>query len=504
MSGICLNEDNSHYFMSRGNHPDKMTESGLRELIDHYVSPQVKEIIFNVNCMRAGFASSTIDPIWKDVEERAGIMYFRGKPLSKNFVNFVLGAKKLADANINPYVFWLEETRKRGISPWISMRMNDVHNAFNEDDLLHSDWWREHPEARRCNYRALEWIDCALDYEQENVRKKMSAFIEECFKLYDMDGFELDWTRFCGHFKPGREAHGAKLLNNFMQEVCTLAQEWSQRRGHEIKLGVRIPSRPETADKMGLDVITWVDAGWVDMVVAAPFWLSTDSDIPIKLWRRLLGNKVTLAAGLELHSRPYPAAEPITNTAAIVMANATNYLDQGADRIYLFNYMDSETCVDNPNDQKEILHIAGNLERAANEPRRHLVTYPDITAPGQYHGIALPRQLNHHSWIDLRLAIGPQPTAGTAQVVLGFTGNEGTDYHAVIEIRVNEIHATPCIAPDFAISGTATTRAAWEIPAEVLQHGDNVIRIHVSGEAEATLIWCELDTNYHKINMEAK
>ena len=91
--------------------------------------------------------------------------------------------------------------------------------------------------------------------------------IRELAERYDFDGLELDWMRFGLHFRPGHEAEGAALLTEFTAEVRSVLNEWQRKRGHRIRLGARVPSRPETALGLGMDAVTWGRQGLVDMLV---------------------------------------------------------------------------------------------------------------------------------------------------------------------------------------------------------------------------------------------
>ena len=70
-----------------------------------------------------------------------------------------------------------------------------------------------------------------------------------------------------------------------MKKECERAAE---RLGHPVKLGVRVPSRPETARMLGMDGVAWAKEGLVDVVAPSPFWATCEFDIPMQEWGRLL------------------------------------------------------------------------------------------------------------------------------------------------------------------------------------------------------------------------
>ncbi len=415
MPGIILNEDNSHFFGSRS--PEEMTLSGLRTLVDSYSGRDVQQIVFCPNCMRTSYDSKVWDNIWDAADGTE----------DSRATRWITNAKLLSARGINPYVEWIRLCRERNISPWISMRMNDVHSVDQPTSYIHSEFWRENPQFRRTSPDRVFsgcWVDRALDYSRPEVRENALRLIREYFELFDMDGLELDWMRFGYHFKPGFEQQGQELLNEFQGQVRALAGEFSQRRGHPLKIGVRVPARIEAAVAMGLDATEWARRGLVDLVVPTAFFPTTDFDMPIGTWRRCLGDDVQLAAGIEIRTQAFRhAGYFIVSPPEVVFAHAANYLWQGADAIYLFNYMDSETSIDESREEyRRILDNAGILEKILYLPRRHVVTYADTFAPGQeMTACLLPARCNAERKINFfRLPLGKLRPAATAWVVLGF------------------------------------------------------------------------------------
>ena len=145
MSGIVINEDNSHYFSCRG--PYGANTDKLKELAAHYCTGQVDEVVYCFMAQRANVAGLNADPIWLGVEDQgAEGLFFRGERLDDSMAGWIRCAKALHDKGIDPYEVWLEETRKTGRRASLSMRMNDCHNIGDENHFLHCEFWREHSE----------------------------------------------------------------------------------------------------------------------------------------------------------------------------------------------------------------------------------------------------------------------------------------------------------------------------------------------------------------------
>ena len=425
-TALCLNEDNSHYFFTRAG--EKLDADTVAGFVDQYAGTQVRELMLSANSMRTSYASEVWDPIWRGYDPNGPddqpLLASTPAASREGSRKWIHTAWDLAQRKIDPYQLWTARARRHGISPWVSMRMNDLHNVDDERSFMHSEFWRAHPEYRRVPWRAASWQDRAFDFAHAEVREYHLKLVRELVTRYPCDGIELDWMRFGFHFQPGREREGGELLTGFMREVRKLA-------GRK-RVGVRVPSRPQTAVELGMDAVRWAELGLVDMVVVTPFWASIETDMPIELWRRLLPPRVTLAAGLELLIRPYHAYAIQKNSLETVRGVAAAMLERGADRVYLFNYMDSQTAMERAEDTKAVLNECGKLSTLAGKTRRHVATYADTWGPGEASAALLPKSAGAGNWFALRLATGPKWT-GRAEVRLACDGP------APAELRVNGV-----------------------------------------------------------------
>ena len=325
---LILNEDDSHFYGTRS--AEEMSLQGLRAFVDQYANTAVTHLFLCPNAMKSSYRSQARDAIWE---------FKDGQKLPDNEFarKWCENARLLNERGLDPYAIWIARCREKKISPWLSMRMNDVHNANDVDDYIHSSFWRKHPEYWRVP-GGQGWTDRALDYGIPEVREHALVYIRELLDRYDPDGLELDWMRFGYHFRPGKEADGAAVLTQFMRDVRGLTHEWSKKRGHPIQLGARVPTLPEAARGLGMDGVTWVREGLVDMLVPTPFWATTDFDIPMERWREQIGGagrKVVLAPGAEILVRAYPAAKPIEEDITSTRGFAASCWHRGADAIYL-------------------------------------------------------------------------------------------------------------------------------------------------------------------------
>ncbi len=494
--GISLNEDNSHYFFTRVG--KKLDAATVASFVDQYANTQVRELMFSANSMRTSFASKVWDPIWKDYDPNGAddqpLLVSTPAAARKGARGWIHTAWQLHQDGIDPYQLWIARARQHGIAPWISMRMNDVHNVDDERSYMHSDFWRQHPEYRRVSYHLERSAARSFDYGHKEVRDYHFKLVREYAERYDFDGLELDWMRFAYHFKPGNEQAGLQLLTDFTAEVRSLLNFWEKKRRHKIRLGARVPSRPQTARNLGYDVAAWAQRKLIDFLVVTPFWATIETDMPIEAWKDLLrGTSVTLAAGLELILRNHPDAKPVQmNTLETVRGAAAAMLDRGADRVYLFNYMDSQTAMDGMENYPTLLREVGELSTLEGKPRRHIMTYADTWAPGEASAIPLPKDCQAGRWYGFRIATGSVPTTNKINAFLGITGISEDDVRQSV-IRVNGEICPLTGSPELPKPKPEAPVYKFAIQRKLLNRGYNLIEINPKQNCQ--IIWAEIAIN---------
>ncbi len=485
-SVFVINEDNSHFYGSR--QAGDMTMEGLHAFVDQYAGSAVTHLFLCPNAMRASFRSKTREAIWDVTGDE------KMPPPEKG--RWPHNARLLHERGLDPYSVWISRCRERGISPWLSMRMNDVHNVTEKDNYMHSTFWRKHPEYWRVPHdKGGGWTDRALNYAHAPVREHNMAFIRELLERYDPDGIELDWMRFGYHLTPGAEREEGHILHTFVREVRALTQEWATKRGHPIRLSVRIPSHPDAAAGLGMDGVAWARDGLVDMLVPCPFWASSDFDIPVELWKQRLGEaarKVVVAPGLEHNARPWPDGEPTANSLGSVYGFAASAWARGADGIYLFNFMDSRTRPVSMDEYRTLVGKGVGREFVAAVEKRFPVCYRDTVPRGFPNGVALP--IKGHAGGEFGINIGAKPITGRAVAVFGLAKAEGMD-EATFALTVNGRQAKPVadLPSCKGLGGDAARAVQYTVPLAALDDGHNTLAIkQAAGEPEQTIVWTEL------------
>jgi len=213
-----------------------------------------------------------------------------------------LPRERLAPLGPDPLLPVIDFVHGCGKAFWFNLRMNECHSSgprwqgaaywepFRRDNLhllqarldpaeiarVYAPWIRGDSSVyplqavldRRGpgNRDVQSWS--AFDYARPEVRDHYLGLIRTACSRYDLDGIDLDWLRFPFFFRFGEERRGLPLLNDFVRRAAGLVRAAARRRGRPITLAVRVPDTPERALEVGLDVATWLDEGWVDVLIA--------------------------------------------------------------------------------------------------------------------------------------------------------------------------------------------------------------------------------------------
>ncbi|MDR0338331.1 MAG: hypothetical protein LBI18_14740 [Planctomycetaceae bacterium] len=425
-NAFIINEDNSHFFIYRG--ADQMNVEGVNSFIDGYATGKVTHLFLCPNGMRANFKSKTRETIWdpyplhptpKAIEE------YSNTPIDeknqKQWWPWFSNAKRFHDQGLDPYKLMIDRCREKGISPWISMRMNDLHLVHDPNCFRISTFWKDNPQLRiNPSPNAKGWKNLSFDFTHDEVREHQFAFFQELLERYDCDGIELDWMRAPYFFKEGEGKKNAHLLTDFMRKVRKMIDEQEQKRGHKVLLGVRVPFHPDGATNSGMNAVLWAQEGLVDLIVPAAYHEATDFDAPIPLWREQIGGD------LGKNFPIIPCAEKVlcshkTSSKAnldnqLLYGFCDNMKTRGADGIYLFNWFDAGTRR-KPNHTYEVLmHDGIDQKTILRKPRRYPVTYRDVEPNNQQ---ISPKELTDQSRI-YQIPVGTKPKSGNVSVIVGF------------------------------------------------------------------------------------
>ena len=481
---LVINEDNDHYFKLSS---DLMTEQALKDYVDDMAhGGHVTHIFFCPFGQRPSYASDVCEPIWAGMEE----------PDMNNKTHNIwcVNAKLLHDRGIDPYKTWIKRSREKGISPWISIRMNDVHCITTANFFRTCNFWREHPELRRtsakCN-RNVIWETYAFDYSKEPVRQFHFSIFKELVDRYAPDGIELDWMRFTRHLTPGREREQAHIITQFIRACRNYNAEAAKRCGHPISLSVRVPTLPEMAYCLGFSPVEWAAEGLVDLIVTTNVFTTNDFAIPIDEWNRMIGEvapDVTVLPSATDRITPSQQFLPYEMGIEYFRAWGDLMYSLGAKGLYLFNepYLAKES-------RDEIYGKGMTHERLSKARRRFPVTYRDCALTPDMADIQLPCITSRENTLRLNLADVGKDSVIT--LLLGFQECEVSLPAGCVSLNgvaANEA-PKPYEHPEKICSEDVCRSAlTYSYPASAARNGLNHLKIAACDGAPAVITWCEI------------
>ena len=274
----------------------------------------IDTFVINPNAQTAWYPSKKLQTVL-DGYRRGDREFFRGHALATgtppeqmdaaldHAVQFYGLYQDLIDAGVD----WLAETskacRREGISPWVSVRMNDMHGANNPKgshfncELFKHDQYRlagkpfDPKEPLRPNL-------AGLNYERAEVRDFMMSHIREYLEQYDFEGMELDWLRnpLCCNPPAAQQAQDTVL--RWIRDIRKQTDERGKRLGKAIPLGLRIPGNLGYLKGIGIDVPKLAREGLIDFIGFSNFW-QTSWDMPYDELRQQIGPGVAFYGVVE-------------------------------------------------------------------------------------------------------------------------------------------------------------------------------------------------------------
>jgi len=419
---LMFNEDWIHFIWTRYENNINITEEVLKKFIYQYKDTQVTDFVMNVNGSVSTYPSKTRQSYCDKymATKECGIdVNYKDTFAKKAYEVFV-------EKGLDMYKIWIDTAKNIGIKPWISIRMNDCHGNGKDPELRQSEYIISHPEQWRIRHRvADEYHDRCLDFEVEEVRENLLSYIEETLERYRPYGLELDFSRETYMFVPGREQKGRKHLNDMMRKIKVLTQKYGT-----LSVNVVLNGSVSTNLEMGLDPILWAKEGLIDSVVNIGRWETTNTNPEIELWKSVLGKKVEFGCGQQLLIKAFPQSRDIISSIETAFGEACANFCNGADFVYLYNYMDMPEQgledIDHPKSIRQsenleiILKNIGDYKTALTQKRAHVLTYDDFLPPWKGHISRLPIEFEKGTRQYIKILTGQVRDEEYAQLVLAF------------------------------------------------------------------------------------
>ncbi len=454
--GLIFNQDSDNFLFTRQGRLELLTEQYLKDFIYQYKDTGITDFMMCTNVHISAFPSQ--------IKTFYGDKYLRTEELGR-VVDYTNTCCKVAhyiwyEQKLDLFQIWIDACREVGMAPWLSFRMNDAHCHFEEPHYLLSDYFYEHIDEYARGRQEVPYggqrgyYDRCRDFEIYEVRQEMLDYIEEALERYDVEGIELDFMRELWCFRPGHEQNDTDLMTAFVQEVKQVVKSAEARYSHPIKIAARCHSNPVYSLEFGFDILEWAKRGLIDLIVPSPRWATTNNDMPIVLWKKMMEPYgVEVAGCIELLTRSHPRGRLAYNSVESALGSVVNILSQGADYAYIFNYFDhpeemlvgehrkltTENNVQKAEGYYKLLTIAADFDKARNTTRRHLVTYEDIVPLNRKFAANLPIEVKANGPHYIRIVTGQITPESKVLLRLGIcpTSEETFDPSRDIAVFIN-------------------------------------------------------------------
>ena len=182
---------------------------------------------------------------------------------------------------LDPLQIMVDFCKANEIEIFMSMRMNDIHDAYPQWPELLSQFKKDHPEllfGSREKPPAFGFWS-GLDYGRPKVQQRAFKLLEEVCRKYDVDGIQLDWLRHPPHFQCSANGYDCTqverdIMTGLHRRIRDMTERVGQQQGHPILIAVRIPASRACCEAIGLDVVDWLEQDLVDMLVPGEWELS--------------------------------------------------------------------------------------------------------------------------------------------------------------------------------------------------------------------------------------
>ncbi len=421
-----------------------------------------------------------------------------GVELRNTVHDYILGGGDLFDV-------FIKRCRLRGLTPFISLRLNDQHHLTYVDTPKNTRgphaicrFYVEHPEYRLDPKRGPH------NWAIPEARAYKFAFIREICENYDIDGFELDFMRHPNFFRLDETTRGQRveIMTGFISQVRQLLDR-TAAPGRRRWLCARMPCYLADCEDIGIDLPAAASAG-VDMLnLSASYFTEQQSDLP--KMRKLApdaamylemthcittGQRLTKSGGDNFIFRR-TTNEQFYTTAHLAYA-------RGADGVSAFNFVyyrehGSEGRGPFNEPPFHVFEHLGDPAWLARQPQHYFITdrsffgerrLPKRVEPGKPVTLTLDMAPPAGGWKRPgKLRIQSREPFGESRLVATLNGTE---------LRPNPDTSEPYPNPYSPMLGTPETLCAWTVPASTLKDGPNRVEITLTDGNPADIVFIDL------------
>eukprot|EP01052_Picozoa_sp_SAG31_P025398 SAG31_NODE_2224_length_6150_cov_5.071724_1_plen_529_part_00 len=283
------------------------------------------------------------------------------------------------DQGRDPFTMLVDAAHSRGMKFIASLRLGSNNVKGHTQPVT--------PGTKGSRKGALETPspNPKLDFTAVAARQERFALLKEALVKYEVDGLELDCDMGGGiMFEPQNLQAGVKILTAFVAQVRALVDAEAAKRGTQIALGLRVMPTVKGTLALGVDVRAILQAGLVDFIVPI-FYVNEHMDPMMQV-------KPLANLAHENHAYCYPAVRPFQlkeprmgiaghASAAMYRATCVNYLDQGADALYMMQLNWPSCTVDD--ELRVLLCYCGEKALLHRMPRHYFIA-PRQELPSTY------------------------------------------------------------------------------------------------------------------------
>ncbi len=411
---IIYNQDCTNLFAIT---KEPLTPAHVDQMVDEVADGGAEVMLINPNAQRVNYPSQVWQTFWDGFtpDDRAFLGPVPDEQVAGRMA-WVAQMQRLADAGCDYLARALARCREKGLTPGVTVRMNDMHDVPWPGSHLFSAFYLAHPEWRLRNPDICGWGATGLNYEYPSVRAHYLALIRELVTQYEFEVLELDFLRFQCYFPREDFARHAGIMTGFLRDVRALLAA----SGRKIELIPRVPTSPAAAYEQGFDVAQWARDGLIDGLTTGAF-LNTNWDIPVEEFRAAMGDETPLYIGADvcIERVSDPPSRYLPLYPDFLRGFAAGYHAAGADGLNFFNFF-----------------CTREKEGWGREDDPLFAVLRELRAPAELHGVSKAYALTANSDGGLRETDRP----GQAPVVI--SASRRHDFHLLLAAEPDSARVT--------------------------------------------------------------
>lgn len=384
--------------------------------------------------------------------------------------------------------------RKKGLAPFLSLRMNDTHHLDRIDgpdcvQINFCKFYRDHPEYR-LETASCSWRDRGQNWAIAEVREYKFAFLRELCETCDIDGLELDFMRAPYLFRSYETTFEEReaILTAFVARTRRLLDETGKRH-----LCLRIPADPRLWNELGIDVAKLATAG-ADLFNLSYFYYTAQGGEELRKIRALAPKaamyvEMTSCAsvGRAVEKADGDAFEFIKTTPEQYYSTASGAYAAGMDGVSLFNfayYREHGSDAKKGSVSEPPFGIVRNFrdrEFLARQPGCYFIgSHWEDDGP-------LPKSMMMLGQYAKFTFANVVPGAGDAELEVHIDNPAAGDWEAWFNDH-----------PIFKAGDSGNLILKWRIPAEFLRTGENRLEFRSKDIDQSVIDFLELKTGEPK------